>query len=107
MIQVDRNGALTQLAQSQNEQIRTDDSGNTVGRMWVDYNCDGNKRLDIRFNAESDFRPTFPNLRIENVRLEDFFFQDGDQILFVGYTASVGGSSDNHDIFGWEFTQNC
>ena len=101
-------GEFDTLAQTSDEQIRTDDGGNNVGRMWVEYNCGGNDgRLDVTFNNTGDDRPRFPNLRMNNVRLQDFFFQDGDQILFVGYTASVGGSSDNHDIFGWEFKQGC
>ncbi|KAL7570527.1 hypothetical protein ACA910_004302 [Epithemia clementina (nom. ined.)] len=107
VVQVDRNAVLSELLQSQNENIRTDDLGNTVGRMWVEYNCNGNRNLDVTFNNTGSDRPRFPNLRLSNVRLEDFFFQNGDQVLFVGYTASVGGSSDNHDIFGWEFTQGC
>uniref|UniRef100_A0A7S2YDW7 Legume lectin domain-containing protein n=1 Tax=Entomoneis paludosa TaxID=265537 RepID=A0A7S2YDW7_9STRA len=110
MVQVNEDASLVELAQTvddDNVDIRTGDDGNTVGRMWVDYNCNGNKQLEVRLNNNGSFRPTFPTLSI-TAALEDFFFPNGDNgIVYVGYTASIGGQADNHDIFGWEFNTGC
>jgi len=110
------NDPLDTLAQTDDDSrvqnVRTGDfdgeTGTIVGRMWVDYNCNGNKRLEVRVDPDGQLRPTFADLAVDNVRLEDFFFPDGDNgIVYVGYTASIGGQADNHDIFGWEFDTGC
>jgi hypothetical protein len=46
-ILVDANGNLEQLGQTLGFQVRTDNSGVTEGRLWLDYNCDKDKRMKI------------------------------------------------------------
>ena len=107
-IQVNEDASLIELGQTAQVPIRTSDDCKTVGRMWVEYNCGGNQQINIWNTVTgSDFQPTFPVLSIPAENLEDFFFQNDNNILFVGYTSSIGGQADNHDIYGWQFQEGC
>ena len=98
----DADGVLTELDETQDIPIRTDDSGAVEGRMWVDY-CNG--ELQISINNQGDVRSPAPQATSTDFDLTSFFSQGNS--VFVGYTASIAGEADNQDIMNWEFQQGC
>lgn len=73
-------------------------SGNDV-HAWIDYDSSA-KKLYVYVSA-SGTRPAQPTLTQSNVDLPSKLGADD---IFVGFTASTGGSWENHDIKQWYFT---
>ncbi|CAB9525543.1 L-type lectin-domain containing receptor kinase [Seminavis robusta] len=100
-IVVDGSGTLTELAQTLNIPIRTDDAGATSGRMWVDY-CDG-QTLQVYLNNAGDVKPAAPSLEAPFDMNSIFSGQN----FVTGYGVATGLEADFHDITSWELVESC
>ena len=92
-------GNITELAETQNKEIRTSSDG-TPGRMWVEYKK-GTLRVFNNFAGNS--QPAKPQLVMRNVDLASLF--DNGRTVNIGYTASVGFYADNQDVTSWQFSE--
>jgi Legume lectin domain len=96
---VSSEGVVTEIINTQNVTIRTDDSGATFGFLWIDY-CYGVLDVYISNNNDGTTKPSIPTVSAA-VNIEQLF--SGSDV-FLGFTAATGGESDFHDILAWTFS---
>jgi hypothetical protein len=107
-VQVDENGEIEQLDQTSKVQVRTEDSGRGVGRLWLEYNCDQDNRMLVYLDnafLEGEQKPDSPVLDFF-VDLESLFNYT---LNFVaGFTAASNSAlAENADVTAWVFEDGC
>lgn len=92
--------------------VRTADDGLTEGRIWVEYNCNNDKKLKIYLDTlflDGDQQPVSPVLETV-VDLPSFFDGNG-RFFTAGFTSSSSSTdikkADNADVTSWVFKQFC
>jgi hypothetical protein len=105
---VDGNGQLEQLGQTIEVQVRTEDSGRGEGRLWLEYNCDQDKRMKIYLDNtyfEGENKPVSPVLEFY-LDLQSLF--NSDPNFVAGFTASSNlVYAENADVTAWVFQDGC
>jgi hypothetical protein len=107
-IKIDRYGYIEQLGQTSELQVRTDDIGRGVGRLWLDYNCDQDKRMKIYMDntfLDGERKPDTPVLEFL-VDLESLFSSNPNFV--AGFTAASNSLlAENADVTAWVFEDGC
>ncbi|NTU72358.1 MAG: hypothetical protein HGB10_11155 [Coriobacteriia bacterium] len=91
---IDLNGSVTSTVTAVPSFIL---QGGDTGYAWIEYDGDSDM-LYVRV-SNSDIRPSAPLLS-KSVDLYGCYGPD----VFLGFTASTGGSRESHDILQWYFT---